>query len=82
MIKGDPIADIVKTADAIRRFSPNLWDEFVKSVRRHADRAHSDLLAADEKLIMGAQGKAQALVQLAQKLEQCGSLNAQYRERV
>jgi len=81
MTKGDSFVPIVMAAAELRRGSADRYEALVKSVRAHAERAKADLLAAGHDGLLWSQGRAQALDQLAYKLENCITLDEQYRAR-
>jgi hypothetical protein len=77
----DPLTAIVIAAAELKINSPERYERFVQSVNAHARRANADLLAAGRDSIFAAQGKAQALDELAKKLENCQQLYEQLRAR-
>lgn len=70
---------IVSAAAELKRAAPQPYDTFVRAMKAYAERAKKDLLAAEANVIFPAQGKAQALDQLATKLEDCINQDAHYR---
>ena len=81
MTRGDPYVPLVIAAAELKRKAPIEFELFLKSVQASASAARSSLVVADAKGIFQAQGKAQALDTLAKKLEDCLSLDEQYRAR-
>jgi hypothetical protein len=79
--KGDPFYPVVGCAAELKRAAPMQYEAFVKSVQGLVNRSKDDLLVAHGAAIFPAQGKAQALDQLAKKLEDCIQLDEQYRTR-
>ena len=75
----DPLTPIVLAAAGLKRAAPREYEAFVKSMQAYADRALRDLVAAEANVIFPAQGKAQALEQLAKKLEDCFNIEANLR---
>ena len=77
-MKGDSMTAVVRAAAELKRSSPEKFDAFLKSMIDHADRSLRDMLAAGRDGVHGAQGRAQALDDLAKKLENCIQLDEQY----
>lgn len=77
----DPIYRVVGAAALLKRAALGEYEDFVKSVREYAERAKSDLVVAPKDAIFQAQGKAQVLIELVKKLEDCIVLDEQYRRR-
>jgi hypothetical protein len=80
-MKGDTMAAVVMAAAELKRSSPAKYDVFAKSVSAHAERSLRDMLATGRDAVHGAQGRAQALDDLAKKLEDCLQLDEKYRAR-
>lgn len=77
----DPFLAIVTAAAELKRAAPAQYEHLTKAMRSYAERAKNELVVADANVIFPAQGKAQALGQLASKLEDCIALDDQYRNR-
>jgi hypothetical protein len=80
-MKVDTMTAVVMAAAELKLSSPLRYDTFIQAMNAHARRAHVDLLAASRDGIYGAQGRAQALDELAKKLENCQQLFEQLRAR-
>jgi hypothetical protein len=80
-MKGDTMTAIVVAAAELKINSPQRYETFIQAVTVHAARAKDDLLAASRDGIHGAQGRAQALDELAKKLVNCQQLYEQIRAR-
>ena len=72
---------VVIAAAGLKRSNPAGYAEFVKSIEALAETAVFDLVAADRDKIFHGQGKAEVLVELAKKLEDCLALDQKYRTR-
>jgi len=81
MAGNEPLTPVVLAAADLKRASPEYYDVFVKAMKAYADRTLKDYLASDANGILGAQGKAQVLDQLAGKLENCFQLETGIRTR-
>lgn len=77
----DPIYGLVMAAAELQLAAPREFDGFVAALKAHEKKTKADFLAADPNGILAAQGKAQAIVQLRQKIEDCRSLKNTYAQR-
>lgn len=80
-MKGDSLTAVVMAAAELKRGLPAKYDVFVKALNAHAERSLRDMLASNRDGVHGAQGRAQALDDLAKKLDDCIRLDEQYRAR-
>lgn len=81
MASRDPFVAIISAAAELKRAAPEPYEAFIKSMKEYSERAKADLMAADANVIFPAQGKAQALAQLSAKLEDCFTLDEQFKTR-
>jgi hypothetical protein len=77
----DPLYDFVMAAADLKLAAPKEYEKFVMAVRVFEERTRDDLAAAEANVIFPAQGKAQLVTQLRQKLEACLDLRAKYEAR-
>lgn len=77
----DPYFSLVFCAADLKRAAPSEYDQFLKTVKQLAEHRKNELVAADRKFILGAQGRSQALEELVKKLENCTVLETQFRSR-
>lgn len=77
----DPLYGLIKSAAELKRAARGPYEEFIKSFRVYLERAKTDLITADKDKVFQAQGKAQVLWELATKLEDCLTLDENYRMR-
>jgi len=61
--------------------APPEYDRLVQAIKSFEERCRDDLAAAEPNVIFPAQGKAQLVTQLRQKLETCLDLRAKYEAR-
>lgn len=67
----DPLYAIAEAAADLKVAAPSEFDRFVEAVKTLEERCDADLRAAGVNVIFTAQGKAQLVSQLRQKLENC-----------
>jgi hypothetical protein len=77
----DPLHQVVMAAAELRLAAPQEYEKFVAAVKTYEIRCQADFLAAEASGIFSAQGKAQLIVQLRQKLENCHQLRANFEAR-
>lgn len=77
----DPFVPVVIAAAELKRSNPVGYGLFVKSIEALAEAAVFDLVAADKDKVFYGQGKAQVLVELAKKLDDCAALDQKYKTR-
>ena len=77
----DPFVEIVLSASELKLAAPLQYERFINSIRVFEERCRDDLSAAEANVIFPAQGKAQMVTQLRQKLEACFELRAKYEAR-
>lgn len=77
----DPLVPFVLAAAELKIAAPRQFDQLVEAVRVFEERCRDDLSAAEATVIFPAQGKAQLVTQLRQKLEGCLELRAKYEAR-
>lgn len=68
-------------AAELKLAAPREYDKLLEAVRVFENRCRDDLQAAEPNVIFPAQGKAQLVTQLRQKLEDCLDLRAKYEAR-
>ena len=77
----DPWVNVVLAAADLKVAAPREYDKFLEVLKGVEDRCRDDLQAAEPNVIFPAQGKAQLVTQLRQKLETCLELRAKYEAR-
>jgi len=77
----DPLHQVVMAAAELRLAAPQEFEKFVAAVKLYDARCQMDFLAAEPGVIFSAQGKAQLISQLRQKLENCHQLRANFEAR-
>lgn len=77
----DPYMLVVTAAAELKRSNLDGYERLVKSIQALAEHTKTALVACEPGFLMIHQGKAQALVELAKKLEDCAVLHAQYTTR-
>lgn len=77
----DPLHNVMMTAAELKLMAPREYDKFIEAMKAFETRCMNDLVAAADNVIFPAQGKAQIITQLRQKLENCHQLKADYEAR-
>jgi hypothetical protein len=77
----DPMYLLVMAAAELKLAAPQEYERLIKAVKIFEDRCRDDLQAAEPNVIFPAQGKAQVITQLRQKLESCIDLRAKFEAR-
>jgi hypothetical protein len=77
----DPAFGIVMAAVELKLAAPREYDGLVEAMKTFEQRCMADFLAAEAGGIFLAQGKAQVVTQLRQKLENCLKLKAGYERK-
>jgi len=67
----DPIYIVIAAAAELKLAAPAEFDKFLTALHDYEEHCRDDLQAADGHVIYQAQGRAQAIAQLRQKLENC-----------
>jgi len=75
------MVSVVMAAADLKVVAPQEYEKLVAAVRVLEERCRDDLSAAEPHVIFPAQGKAQLVTQLRQKLETCLELRAKYEAR-
>ena len=77
----DPMYAITMAAANLKAVAPEQFNALVDAFRQLETKYASDLLAAEQSLIVGVQGRTWMAAQLRIRLERCMEQRASYQQR-